>query len=175
MSHTPGPWKFEVVDETDSFLGCKRLDGGNGSTIIDLSDEWTGYRECGQDLQMTISKEDAALIAAAPENAKCSKYYSKEDDGLAQEWRGVCWMNPPYGRGIGAWVRKAFETAESGRGMVVCLLPARTDTSWWHDYAMKGEIVFLRGRLKFGEAKNSAPFPSAIVIFGESLEGRKKG
>jgi hypothetical protein len=67
MSHTPGPWKFKVVDETDSFLGCKRLDGGGGSTVIDLSDEWTGYRECGQDLQMTISKEDAALIAAAPE------------------------------------------------------------------------------------------------------------
>ena len=113
-------------------------------------------------------------VCATPENAKCPKYYSKEDDGLAQEWRGVCWMNPPYGRGIGAWVRKAFETAESGKGMVVCLLPARTDTSWWHDYAMKGEIVFLRGRLKFGGAKNSAPFPSAIVIFGKSLEGRKK-
>jgi len=67
MSHTPGPWKFEVVDETDSFLGCKRLDGGSGSTVIDLSNEWTGYPECGQDLQMTISKDDAALIAAAPE------------------------------------------------------------------------------------------------------------
>ena len=67
MSHTPGPWKFKVVDETDSFLGCKRLDGGGGSTVIDLSNEWTGYPECGQDLQMTISKDDAALIAAAPE------------------------------------------------------------------------------------------------------------
>lgn len=70
MSHTPGPWKFKVVDETDSFFGCKRLDGGNGSTVIDLSDEWTGYPECGQDLQMTISKDDAALIAAAPEMLK---------------------------------------------------------------------------------------------------------
>ena len=67
MSHTPGPWKFEVVDETDSLLGCKRLNGWNGSTVIYLSDEWTGYPECGQDLQMTISKDDAALIAAAPE------------------------------------------------------------------------------------------------------------
>jgi hypothetical protein len=67
MSHTPGPWKFKVVDETDSFLGCKRLDGGGVSTVIDLSDEWTGYRECGQDLQMTISKDDAALIEAAPD------------------------------------------------------------------------------------------------------------
>ena len=67
MSHTPGPWKFEVVEEADSFLGCKWLDGGGGSTVIDLSDEWMGYPECGQDLQMTISKDDAALIAAAPE------------------------------------------------------------------------------------------------------------
>ena len=65
MSHTPGPWKFKVVDETDSFLGCKRLDGGGGSTVIDLSNEWTGYPECEQDLQMTISKDDAALIEAS--------------------------------------------------------------------------------------------------------------
>ena len=67
MSHTPGPWKFEVVDETDSFLGCRWLDGGGGSSVIDLSNEWAGYPENGEDLQMTISKEDAALIAAAPE------------------------------------------------------------------------------------------------------------
>lgn len=74
MSHTPGPWKFEVVDETDSLLGCKRLDGGSGSTVIDLSNEWTGYPECGQDLQMTISKDDAALIAAAPEVLEALEY-----------------------------------------------------------------------------------------------------
>jgi site-specific DNA-methyltransferase (adenine-specific) len=75
-------------------------------------------------------------------------------------------MNPPYGREIGKWVRKAYETAQAGRqAVVVCLLPARTDTAWWHDYAMKGEIRFLRGRLKFGGSKNSAPFPSALVIF----------
>ena len=67
MSHTPGPWKFEVVDETDSFLGCRWLDGGGGSSVIDLSNEWTGYPENGEDLQMTISKDDAALIAAAPD------------------------------------------------------------------------------------------------------------
>ena len=67
MSHTPGPWKFEVVEDTGSFLGCKWLDGGGGSSVIDLSDEWTGYPENGEDLQMTISKDDAALIAAAPD------------------------------------------------------------------------------------------------------------
>ena len=73
-------------------------------------------------------------------------------------------MNPPYGRGIGLWMKKAYESSLQGV-KVVCLVPARTDTAWWHDYAMKGDIEFLRGRLKFGNAKNCAPFPSAIVIF----------
>ena len=73
-------------------------------------------------------------------------------------------MNPPYGREIGLWMKKAYESSLLG-AKVVCLVPARTDTAWWHDYAMKGEIEFLRGRLKFGDAKNSAPFPSAVVVF----------
>ena len=74
-------------------------------------------------------------------------------------------MNPPYGREIGKWMQKAYESSLQG-ATVVCLIPARTDTAWWHDYAMKGQIEFLRGRLKFGGHKNSAPFPSAIVVFG---------
>ena len=74
MSHTPGPWKFEVVDETDSFLGCRWLDGGGGSSVIDLSNEWAGYPENGEDLQMTISKDDAALIAAAPDMLEALEY-----------------------------------------------------------------------------------------------------
>ena len=73
-------------------------------------------------------------------------------------------MNPPYGRGIGQWMQKAYESAQMG-ATVVCLVPARTDTAWWHDYAMRGEITFIRGRLKFGNAKNSAPFPSALIVF----------
>lgn len=73
-------------------------------------------------------------------------------------------MNPPYGRGIGAWVKKAYETAQKGTP-VVCLLPARTDTQWWQDYCQRGLVHFVRGRLKFGGHQNSAPFPSAIVIF----------
>lgn len=104
-------------------------------------------------------------VCAVPENAKCSTYFTPEQNGLSQEWKGVCWMNPPYGRNIGKWVKKAYESAQAG-ATVVCLLPARTDTAWWHDYVMKGgQITFLRGRLKFGNAKNSAPFPSAIVVF----------
>jgi len=103
-------------------------------------------------------------VCASRENAKCPKFFTKEDDGLAQEWDGVIWMNPPYGRGIKDWMRKAYESWVLG-ATVVCLVPARTDTSWWHDFAMHGEIRFIRGRLKFGNAKANAPFPSALVIF----------
>lgn len=103
-------------------------------------------------------------VCALPDNAKCKRYFTPEMNGLAQEWTGVCWMNPPYGRKIANWVRKAYESAQNG-ATVVCLLPARTDTAWWHDYCMKGEIRFVRGRIKFGNSKNSAPFPSAVVIF----------
>lgn len=103
-------------------------------------------------------------VCASADNAKCARYFTKEQDGLAQSWEGVCWMNPPYGEVIGQWMEKAYLSAEAG-ATVVCLVPARTDTAWWHDYAMRGEVRFLRGRLKFGAAENSAPFPSAVVVF----------
>ncbi len=103
-------------------------------------------------------------VCASIENAKCERYFTKEDDGLSQQWTGSCWMNPPYGREIGKWMCKAMNSSMAG-ATVVCLVPARTDTAWWHDYAMKGEIRFIRGRLKFGGHKNSAPFPCAVVVF----------
>ena len=103
-------------------------------------------------------------VCANDENAKCARYFTIDDDGLSQDWKGSCWMNPPYGRQIGKWMRKAYESAQDG-ATVVCLVPARTDTKWWHDYAIKGDVRFIRGRLKFGGSKNSAPFPSAVVIF----------
>jgi phage N-6-adenine-methyltransferase len=103
-------------------------------------------------------------VCALPSNTKCKQFYSPENNGLNQNWKGVCWMNPPYGRTIKDWVKKAYESSLNG-ATVVCLLPARTDTSWWHDYCIKGQIDFIRGRLKFGNSKNSAPFPSAVVIF----------
>lgn len=106
-------------------------------------------------------------VCATDENAKCKNYITEDEDGLSKEWHGSVWMNPPYGREIGAWMRKAYESSVGG-ATVVCLVPARTDTAWWHDYAMKGEIDFIRGRLKFGNAKNSAPFPSAVVVFKPS-------
>lgn len=104
-------------------------------------------------------------VCATRENVKCQKYYSKAWNGLIQDWsKDICWMNPPYGREISQWMKKAYESALEG-ATVVCLVPSRTDTAWWWDYAMKGQIDFIRGRLKFGGHKNSAPFPSAIVVF----------
>ena len=103
-------------------------------------------------------------VCATPENTKCDRFFTKEEDGLVQLWDGVCWMNPPYGREIKHWMKAAYQASLCG-STVVCLVPSRTDTAWWHDYSMKGDIRFLRGRLKFGDAKNNAPFPSAIVIF----------
>lgn len=107
-------------------------------------------------------------VCAVESNKKCAHYYSPEQDGLSQTWGGRCWCNPPYGREIGKWVKKAAESDAT----VVMLLPARTDTKWFHDYCLKyGEITFLRGRLKFGDSKNSAPFPSMIVVFRQDREG----
>lgn len=102
---------------------------------------------------------------ATPLNAKCNRYFTTEDDGLIQPWFGTVWMNPPYGREIGKSMKKAYEEAQTNADLIVSLVPARTDTAWWHDYAMKGEIIFLRGRLRFVGAKHCAPFPSAIVVF----------
>lgn len=102
--------------------------------------------------------------AATPENAKCARFFTAEDDGLSKNWGGqIVFCNPPYGREIGRWVRKGYEEAKAA--VVVMLLPARTDTRWFHDYCMKGKITFLRGRLKFGGAKDAAPFPSMLVEF----------
>lgn len=104
-------------------------------------------------------------VCAIPENTKCDAYYTPEMDGLSQQWYGRCWCNPPYGRDIGKWVEKASMSAKLG-ALVVMLLPARTDTRWFHEYIFnKAEIRFIRGRLKFGNSKNSAPFPSMVVIF----------
>ena len=101
-------------------------------------------------------------VCASPENAKCKRFYTPEQDGLAQEWSGACWCNPPYGRQIGKWVRKASES----KATTVMLVPARTDTAWFHDYIYgKAEVRFIRGRLRFSGAKENAPFPCMVVVF----------
>lgn len=114
-------------------------------------------------------------VCADENNKKCEKYFSVEDDGLKQSWYDYdfAWMNPPYGKKIGLWVRKAYEQSLN-YVTVVCLLPSRTDTKWWHEYIMKGaaEVWFVKGRIKFSNHKNPAPFPSVIVVFDSNLRDK---
>jgi len=131
-------------------------------------------------------------VCASPKNTKCDNFIEwDEDGGGLKNWiswgnismgssgkKNVCWMNPPYGRHIGKWVEKAYRESLDG-AMVVCLLPAKTDTKWWHNYCMRGEIRFLKGRVSFIAPDNRdkkpqlAPFPNAIVIFKGQTEYRK--
>ena len=105
-------------------------------------------------------------VCATPENAKCASYLTKEDDGLTLSWTGWrVWMNPPYGREIAWWVEKARREAEMGC-LVVGLLPARIDARWWQEHVQgHADVRFIAGRLKFGDAKSAAPFPSAIAVW----------
>lgn len=116
-----------------------------------------------------ISKEIGGFtvdVCALPENAKCKTYFTPEMDGLKQQWTGKVWCNPPYGREISKWIQKAYDSHKAFGTTVVMLLPARTDTKWFHEYIYgRAEIRFVKGRLKFGKAENNAPFPSMIVIF----------
>lgn len=104
---------------------------------------------------------------ATVDNAKCAQFYTKEQDGLAQDWGGRrVFCNPPYGREIARWVRKCYEESRKG-ALVVMLIPARTDTAYFHDYIYHKakEVRFIRGRLHFNGHRNAAPFPSMVVIF----------
>jgi phage N-6-adenine-methyltransferase len=137
----------------------------NTGMVSSNTDEWATPQALFDDLNNEFQFD--VDVCADDWNHKCAKYFTKADDGLQQEWLGSVWMNPPYGRAIKAWMAKAVESWKAGAS-VVCLVPARTDTAWWHDYAMQGEIRFLRGRVKFvsrDEPGGSAPFPSAVVIF----------
>lgn len=128
------------------------------------TDEWSTPNGFFIGVEQEFGPFDLDPCATA-ENARAPKYYTRADDGLVQPWSGKVWCNPPYGRAISNWVHKAAWAV--GCDLVVMLLPSRTDTRWWHDYVIghEAEVRFIRGRLKFGGAKNSAPFPSALVIF----------
>ena len=124
-------------------------------------------------------------VCAADNNHLCEKYYTISDDALTKDWVGNCWMNPPYGRSIVKFVEKAYLESLK-KATVVCLIPSRTDTLWWHNFVMKGEIEFIKGRLKFinrllpsykedGSMKiSSAPFPSAVVVFKNQEQAKKE-
>lgn len=130
------------------------------------SNEWA----TPQDLFNNLNKEFIFTLdpCATKENAKCSKFYTIENDGLSKSWHGqTVFMNPPYGRQIGKWIKKAFEEWDAYT-TIVCLIPSRTDTAYWHDYIQDlAKVVFIRGRLNFGGSKNNAPFASSIVIFSQ--------
>jgi len=126
-------------------------------------DDW----ETPKDLYAVLNTEFNFSLdpCCSKETAKCSSYYTIEDDGLSKDWKGTVFMNPPYGRGIINWIKKAKEESDKG-STVVCLIPARTDTKWWHTYCMKSaEIRLLTKRLTFEGANNKATFPAAIIVF----------
>lgn len=130
-----------------------------------VKDDWTTpdglFCDLAREFNFTVD------AAASNTNAKCNYYWDKQTDGLAQEWKGhTVFCNPPYGREIGKWVRKGYQEGHKPGTTVVMLIPARTDTAWFHEYIHnKAEVRFLRGRLKFGGGQNSAPFPSMVVIW----------
>jgi len=125
--------------------------------------------ETPQDLYEELDKEFNFNLdpCSSDSNHKCDKYFTIEDNGLEQDWRGHnVFVNPPYGRQIKHWVEKSYNEGQKPNTTVVMLIPARTDTRYFHDYIYhKAEIRFIKGRLKFSNSKNSAPFPSMIVIF----------
>ena len=128
------------------------------------TDQWSTPQEffdkLNEEFQFTLDP------CADAQNHKCEKFYAKEQDGLVQSWSGErVFCNPPYGRELPKWVKKCYDESKKG-ALVVMLIPARTDTSYFHDYIYgKAEIRFIRGRLKFGDSKQSAPFPSMVVVF----------
>ena len=146
--------------------------------MTSLSGEWETPQELFDELNKEFNFDTD--LCASDKNAKCSRYVKKGDgaydnnDSLPYVYKSA-FMNPPYGRNIGKFVRKAYMLAFRDGKTIVCLLPARTDTKWWHNYCMKGEIRFLQGRVKFINPDDrtakpqSAPFPSAIVIFRGNL------
>jgi phage N-6-adenine-methyltransferase len=122
---------------------------------------WSFFRALDAEFHFTLD------VAASAENTKCARFLSVEENGLGADWgREVCFCNPPYGKKLtGLWIEKAWLAWQSG-ATVVCLVPARTDTEWFHRYCLgQAEVRFIKGRLRFVGAQHAAPFPSMLVIF----------
>ena len=131
--------------------------------------------ETPMDLFQPLDDEFAFTLdaAASAENSKASKFFTKDDDGLLQDWgTETVWLNPPYGDGsakLSEWFAKAYKSSQKG-AIVVILIPARTNTSWFHDFCLRyGEIRFIKGRPRFGNAEHGLPQPLCIVIFRPKL------
>ena len=165
--------------ENKSKIGRVRNDGRWHSRGSDWSTPQELFDKLDAEFNFTLD------VCASNWNAKCKKYFIEPitdynklststafgEDGLVLDWgKNVCFMNPPYGKALNDWMKKAYEEAQKG-ATVVCLVPASTDLSWWHDYAMKGEVRFLRGRPKFltKEGTWQQTFsPSVIIVFKQS-------
>ncbi len=130
--------------------------------ISAMNEEWTTPADLFAELKSIFRFTLDAC--ATPANAKCKRFFTRKENALRQEWRGTVWMNPPYGREIGLFVQKAYDESCKG-ATVVCLLPSSTDTYWWHRWVKRGQVIYLRGRLRFRGARENAPFPAALVIF----------
>ena len=136
----------------------------NSVMFASNSDEWATpqafYDEINREFGFNLDP------CATDANHKCSEYYTKEQNGLEKSWGGRCvFCNPPYSQSA-AWVRKCYEEGHKDNTVVVCLIPARTDTRYFHEYIYhRAEVRFIRGRLKFGDSKTAAPFPSMLVIW----------
>jgi transcriptional regulator with XRE-family HTH domain len=172
---------LSVVESVAEFLGAglTLVPRGHGSAFygsVALSSAWDAWASP----QALLDRLYAALGApldldpCSPGRSRCrvraAVHYTEDDDGLALPWHGLVYMNPPYGRSVGQWTAKARAEAEAGRAVaVIGLLPARTDTLWWHrDVAARAHVFLLKGRLAFGAGDSVAPFPSAVVAWGAS-------
>lgn len=135
------------------------------------SDEWETPKDFFDELNKEFNFD--LDVCATNENHKCNNYFTKDTDGLSQNWEGKrVFCNPPYSE-IKKWVAKSWYETRKDNTLVVLLIPARTDTKYFHNYILnRSEIRFVKGRLKFGDSKNSAPFPSMVVIFrGANIVG----
>lgn len=138
----------------------------NSGLFTSDSPEWVTPRDLFDKIAVEFGPFDLDPCCTQ-ENAKAPRFFTRESDGLAQPWAGRVFVNPPYGRVIGQWVKKSYLERERAEAIVM-LIPARTDTAWWHDYVQdKAEVRFLRGRVKFenGGKTGSAPFPSCLAIY----------
>lgn len=129
------------------------------------TDEWSTPQDLFDKLNEEFNFD--LDVCANESNHKCSLYYDRKQDGLKMPWNGhIVWCNPPYGKEIAKWVERAYIEHKTHGTTIVMLLPARTDTIWFHTYVLGwADIRFLKGRLKFGDSKNSAPFPSMLAIY----------
>jgi len=147
----------------------------NDSLFSSKSLRWGTPDDFFHDMEISLVGKFDIDTCATKETTKCEKFF-EEDEGLEKSWHGKCFMNPPYGREISKWVEKAHLESRNDDCEVVGLIPSRTDTKWWHEHVMKANVIyFVKGRLKFidhenGKKSNSAPFPSAVVVWWEDRD-----